>query len=176
MTGKPPDQSFDLLWASYRSGQISEMQLTDHLSGNDLLAAWWAGQEASQRQLDSAASREANPSTFEMRKEMTMSRKRFEYKKMTAAEFRSDLKSIGMSIKAFARITGSVADRAQKWLHGEEDIPTWVPIMTAIMRNVPGAIPEARQEAAERIIRDLSHPELGEFPYLDKEGPDDDTD
>jgi hypothetical protein len=122
--------------------------------------------------LDSDPPAEANPSKFELRKEMTMSRKRFEYKKMTAAEFKDDLEAIGMSVKAFARITGSIADRAQKWLHGDEDIPTWVPIMTAIMRNVSGAIPEARQEAAERIIRDLSHPELGEFPYLDKEDLD----
>lgn len=105
---------------------------------------------------------------------MAMTRKRFEYKKMTAAEFKGDLKAIGMPIKAFARITGSNADRVGKWGNGEEDIPSWVPVLTAIMKNVPGATAEARQEAAKRIVRDLADPTGEEFPYLRKEPDDDD--
>lgn len=105
-----------------------------------------------------------------------MARKRFEYTRMTGAELTADLKAMGMTVPAFARITGSIADRVHQWANGQEDIPTWVPVMTAVMKKVPGAIPEARQEAAERIIRDLSHPERGEFPYLEKDMPDDDND
>lgn len=101
-------------------------------------------------------------------------RKRFEYQRMTGQELTDDLRAMNMSVKAFARITGSIAERVQKWANGEEDIPAWIPVFTAVLKNVPGAIPEARQEAAERIIRDLSHPERGEFPYLEKEMPDED--
>lgn len=103
-----------------------------------------------------------------------MVRKRFEYRKMTGEELTRDLRAIGMSHKAFARITGSVADRVKQWCDGEEDIPNWTPILVAILKNVPGAIVEARQEAAERIKLDLSHPDLGEYPYLEKEDVPDD--
>lgn len=106
-------------------------------------------------------------------KGMTMTRKRFEYVRMTGEELTADLKAIGMPVTAFARITGSLAERVQKWANGEEDIPTWVPILTAIFKNVPGALPEARQAAAERIIRDYADPTGKEFPYLQKEAPDD---
>ena len=75
----------------------------------------------------------------------TMTRKRFEYKKMTAAELEADLNQIGMPVKAFARISGSSADRVRTWVSGEEDIPTWVPVFTAMLKNVPGAI--ARSQA-----------------------------
>jgi hypothetical protein len=106
-------------------------------------------------------------------KGMTMTRKRFEYVRMTGEEFTADLKAIGMPVTAFARITGSIADRVQKWADGQEDIPTWVPILTAIFKNVPGALPEARQAAAERILRDLNDPKGREFPYLEKEEDND---
>jgi hypothetical protein len=104
----------------------------------------------------------------------TTMRKRFEYKKMTGQEFRDDLKAIDMTVKAFARITGSNADRVIKWFHGEEDIPAWVPVLTSILKNIPGALPEARQVAAERIMRDYADPTGEEFPYLKKEADDDD--
>ena len=102
-------------------------------------------------------------------------RKRFEYQRMTGQDLTDDLRAMNMSVKAFARITGSIAERVQKWADGKEDIPTWVPVFTAVLKNVPGSIPEARQEAAERIIRDLQHPERGEFPYLEREVDDDET-
>lgn len=103
-----------------------------------------------------------------------MVRKRFEYQRMTAQELRDDLDAIAMPINAFARITGSLAERVQKWARGEEDIPTWVPVFTSVLRNVPGAVVEARQAAAERIVRDLKDPSGKEFPYLEEEAPDDD--
>lgn len=126
------------------------------------------------RQLDTTRRATRNPPTIVEQGDSVVARKRFEYTRMTGDELRADLKAMGMSVPAFARITGSIADRVQQWADGKEDVPTWVPVMTAILKNVPGAIPEARQEAAERIIRDLSHPERGEFPYLEKEEPDDD--
>jgi len=124
--------------------------------------------------LDTARRPARNLPTIVEQGDSIVARKRFEYVRMTGDELTADLKEMGMSVPAFARITGSIADRVQQWAEGKEDIPTWVPVMTAVLKNVPGAIPEARQEAAERIIRDLSHPERGEFPYLEKEMPDDD--
>ena len=123
--------------------------------------------------LDTGHRAARNPTTMVEQGDSVVARKRFEYVRMTANELSADLEEIGMTVSSFARITGTIAERVQRWADGGEDIPTWVPIMTAIMKNVPGAIPEARQEAAERIIRDLSHPERGEFPYLEKEVDDD---
>lgn len=125
-------------------------------------------------ELDTTRRAARNPPTIVEQGDSVVARKRFEYTRMTGAELKADLKAIGMTVPAFARITGSIADRVQQWVDGKEDIPTWVPVITAMMKNVPGAIKEARQEAAERIIRDLSHPERGEYPYLEKEAPDDD--
>jgi len=98
--------------------------------------------------------------------------RRFEYKRMTAPEFKADLAAIGMPPLAFGRIFGFEETRIKQWGTGEQDIPTWVPIVTQMMKNVPGAIPEARQAAAEHIIRDNLRPEDGEFPYLAMESND----
>lgn len=121
--------------------------------------------------LDTLVPVTANPSPSGMRKDSFM-RKRFEYVRMTGPEFKADLAEIQMSVKAFARITGSIAERVQKWVHSEEDIPSWVPVLTAVLKNSPGALGAARQAAAERIRLDLANPNLGEFPYLAKEDPD----
>lgn len=98
--------------------------------------------------------------------------RRFEYTRMTAQEFRADLDSIGMPALAFGRIFGFTEDRIKLWLTGQQEIPIWVPVVTRILIQVPGAIPEARQAAAERIIRDNVRPQDGEFPYLAKEAGD----
>lgn len=125
--------------------------------------------------LDTTRRPARNPQTIGEQGDSIVARKRFEYVRMTGEEFTADLEEIGMSVKTFARLTGSIAERVQKWADGAEDVPTWVPVLTAIFKNVDGAVIEARQEAAERIIRDLAHPERGEFPYLEAEDTDDDN-
>lgn len=103
-------------------------------------------------------------------------RKRFDYQRMTAEEFQADLKELNMPLSAFARIFGSHKDTVVKWYYGDQDIPTWVPIVTFILKTHPGALGAARQAAAERIQFDHSRPNLGEFPYLEREEPDDEED
>lgn len=98
--------------------------------------------------------------------------RRFEYTRMTAQEFRADLDALGMPALAFGRIFGFTEDRIKLWLTGQQEIPIWVPIVTRILTNVPGAIPEARQAAAERISHDNLRPQDGQFPYLAKEPRD----
>lgn len=99
--------------------------------------------------------------------------RRFEYRKLTKKEFREALARIDMPLLAFARIFGPDERRVRLWLNGQEDIPTWCRPVLRMLENVPGAIPEARQAAAEMIVRDNAHPERGEFPYLEPEGGDD---
>ena len=82
--------------------------------------------------------------------------RRFEYSRMTAIQFSQALKEIDMPALAFARIFGF------------EEKRIWVPVVMAVLQNVPGAIPEARQAAAEMIVRDNFRPQDGEFPYLAK--------
>lgn len=101
----------------------------------------------------------------------TMSR-RFDYTRMTAQEFTSYLDAIGMPPLAFARIFGFEEKRIRQWMTGEQDIPIWVRPVMAVLKNVPGALPEARQCAAEMIIRDNFRPQDGEFPYLAREDDD----
>lgn len=94
--------------------------------------------------------------------------KRFEYRAMTPEELQSDLDSIGMPEKAFCRIFGVEPKRLGEMLAGTANIPNWVPVMLQLLKNVPGALPEARQAAAERIVRDHLRPQDGEYPYLAK--------
>ncbi len=96
--------------------------------------------------------------------------KRFEYKRMTPDELREGLQTIGMPHGAFCRVFGLEPQRLNDFLSGDRDIPMWVPISIAMMARAPGALPEARQEAAERIIRDKARPQDGEYPYLAKIG------
>ncbi len=94
--------------------------------------------------------------------------RRFEYARVTAEEFSEALSDIGMPPLAFGRIFGFEEKRIRQWMSGEQDIPIWVPVVMAVLQNVPGAIPEARQAAAEIIVRDNFRPQDGEFPYLAK--------
>ena len=95
--------------------------------------------------------------------------RRFEYTRMTAKDFRDGLAAIDMPPLAFGRIFGFDEKRIRLWMTGQEDIPIWVRPVMAMLQNAPGAIPEARQAAAEMIIRDNARPEDGEYPYLAKE-------
>lgn len=95
--------------------------------------------------------------------------RRFEYERMSAAEFAAELLSIDMKPLAFARIFGFEEKRIRGWMTGVQDIPIWVRPVMAVLKNVPGAIPEARQAAAEMIVRDSFRPEDGEFPFLEEE-------
>lgn len=103
-----------------------------------------------------------------------MTRKRFEYVKMTAEEFRVALHDLDIHPHTFARISGSLAERVNKWAFEHEDIPMWVPPFLAAMAAAPEALIAARREAAARIILDNQFPDRGHFPYLKRAEFDDD--
>lgn len=94
--------------------------------------------------------------------------RRYDYRRMTADDFRADLDNIGMPPMAFGRIFGFEEKRIRQWMSGEQDVPIWVFPVMQILKNVPGAIPEARQAAAEMIVKDNFRPEDGPFPFLAK--------
>lgn len=98
--------------------------------------------------------------------------KRFEYKRMTAEEFQADMEAIGMLDATFGRLFGFDPRRVRSWRTGEEDIPIWVPPVMRVLKAIPSAIVEIRQEAAERIVRDNENLGFGEFPYLEHDNDD----
>ena len=98
---------------------------------------------------------------------------RFKYVPMTPLEFRIALGKLDMRYATFARLFGFTIKRVAGWANGEEDIPRWIPGILRAMANVPGVLPELRQEAAERIERDNENPQLGKFPYLENNGAPD---
>lgn len=98
--------------------------------------------------------------------------RRYDYRRMTAEEFRTGLEQIRMPPLAFGRIFGFEEKRIRQWATGEQEVPIWVFPVLQILKNVSGAIPEARQAAAEIIIRDNFRPQDGEYPFLAKEGDD----
>lgn len=105
---------------------------------------------------------------------------RFEYKRMTGEELRTELLDMAMPVFAFARIFGVRPQTVKKWLRDENDIPPWVHVALGLLR-LEGALSEARQLAAEHIIRDNQRPGAGEFPFLERadeitEGNGDDDD
>lgn len=91
--------------------------------------------------------------------------KRFEYRKMTAQEFRDGLNEIGMGYLAFSRIFGQDERRVRKWMGGDEDIPNWLPPVLGLLRANAGNISTARAVAADYITRDNEHPERGDYPF-----------
>lgn len=100
--------------------------------------------------------------------------RRYDYRRMTAEEFRTALQSIDMPPLAFGRICGFEEKRIRQWMTGEQDIPIWVPVFVSVLTNVPGALYEARQAAAEMIRLDTWRPEDGEYPFLAKDSGDED--
>lgn len=98
--------------------------------------------------------------------ETPMTRKRFEYVKMTAQEFSDALADIDLHPHAFARLTGSLAERVNKWVFGGEEIPQWVPGLMAALTASPEALVALRREAAARIIYDNQYRDRGQFPYM----------
>ncbi|WP_378952149.1 hypothetical protein [Mesorhizobium sp. ANAO-SY3R2] len=89
---------------------------------------------------------------------------RFEYDRMTAEDFRAALEGLDLPAKGFARIWGVRAGTVGKWVKGEQDIPPWVYVAFALMRQ-DGAMVTARDAAANMIRRDNLRPQLGEYPY-----------
>jgi hypothetical protein len=99
--------------------------------------------------------------------------KRFEYKRMTAAEFNSDMEELEMLDGTFGRLFGFEPRRVRQWRAGEEDVPIWVAPVLRVLKAIASAIVEIRQEAAERIIRDNENLGFGEFPYLEHDNGQD---
>ena len=102
-----------------------------------------------------------------------MSPPRFNYRKLTADEFKTELRQLDMSLEAFARIFGIPLNKAREMTTGKRPIQNWIPIALALLR-VPSALGAARFVASEMIEDDRFHPEYGKFPYRGKESlPDD---
>lgn len=92
--------------------------------------------------------------------------RRFEYTRMTGDEFSESLETLEMPPEAFARITGMDARRVKQMAAGGRDIPFVAGLVLHLLHNVPRALGEARQWAAENIIRDNENPARGDYPYL----------
>lgn len=102
-----------------------------------------------------------------------MSKRRFEYVRMTGNEFQDALDSADVKLATFSRMTGMPLPRLTKWADGSEDIPYWVPVYCAALK-VSGALVAMKDEAAKRVKLDTWNEDRGEFPYLN--GGDDDND
>jgi hypothetical protein len=89
---------------------------------------------------------------------------RFVWRRLSADEFKSELRDQGVSIGKFTRLWGQNIRRVKLWTSGEEDVPTWVPMALATMR-VPGVRETLSEVVAQMIQQDREHPELGEYPY-----------
>lgn len=94
-----------------------------------------------------------------------MTEKRFEYTRLSHAEFNALLRDINMPVLSFARIFGVNPRTAKDWSYGDKDLPPWVFPVLRMMANSPGAIPEARRAAGDMIRSDSERPGVM-FPYL----------
>lgn len=91
--------------------------------------------------------------------------KRFEYKRMTAAEFSAALTEAAMKPNTFARLFGVDSRTVRRWLAGTFEIPPWVDVVLRLLVTAGGAHGWLRKAASEVIVRDNEHPERGEYPY-----------
>lgn len=78
--------------------------------------------------------------------------KRYEYDRMTAAQFRQALEQVGLSEGRFARLYGTVPKRVRSWAAGEEDIPHAALVMLSLM-TMPGAV-EMAERVTDSVISD----------------------
>ncbi len=78
--------------------------------------------------------------------------KRYEYERMSAAQFRQALDQVGLSEGRFARLYGTVPKRVRSWAAGEEDIPHAALVMLSLM-TMPGAVDMA-ERVTDSVISD----------------------
>lgn len=89
---------------------------------------------------------------------------RFDYDRLEPDQFRDRLRELDMPSDAFARIFGIRAKTVDGWLQ-DGNIPPWVRVALTLL-GLPGALPAAREAAAQMIRSDNIRPELGSYPYL----------
>jgi hypothetical protein len=70
--------------------------------------------------------------------------------RMTGREFGAALQALGLSPLDWSNLVGIRKEKAMRWLHDEETIPSWVPGYCAAM-----TVPEARALAV--AARDRLH-------------------
>lgn len=95
---------------------------------------------------------------------------RFEYDRISAADFKAGLKALEWDVGTFARVMGVGLRTAQRWASGDQDIPVWVPIVLAMLFDHPGNSVVARRVCATLLRHDREFPERGEHPYRKEEG------
>lgn len=78
--------------------------------------------------------------------------KRYEYERMTAAQFRQALEQVGLSEGRFARLYGVIPKRVRSWAAGEEDIPHAALLMLSLL-TLPGAVDMA-ERVTDSVISD----------------------
>lgn len=78
--------------------------------------------------------------------------KRYEYERMTAAQFRQALEQVGLSEGRFARLYGVIPKRVRSWAAGEEDIPHAALVMLSLL-TMPGAMDMA-ERVTDSVISD----------------------
>jgi hypothetical protein len=66
---------------------------------------------------------------------------------MEPADLSEDLERIGLTADGFAKLTGTKRERVLVWLKGKDDVPPWVPVLTALLA-LPGALEKAQEVAA----------------------------
>lgn len=91
---------------------------------------------------------------------------RIEGETISGFEFQDRLNGLDMPANAFARITGAQDRTIARWIRDQRAIPSWPVLVLTLFEKVPGAIPEARQWAAEMIRQDAMRPGI-EYPYLE---------
>jgi hypothetical protein len=82
-------------------------------------------------------------------------------------QFKRTLADLDFKPLTFARVFGVRENTVKRWLSGENTVPPWV-FVTLRLLELPGAIPEAKNAAAEHILRD-NLKDTGEYPYLEKD-------
>src|SRR5690606_33821011 len=87
------------------------------------------------------------PPETPMRKLSSISRRRFDYVRMTGAELADDLAVIDMQASAFCRIFGANGETMKKWMRDDLEIPPWVPVALALLKAGPHMTVIARGEA-----------------------------
>jgi hypothetical protein len=97
-------------------------------------------------------------------KGLLMTAPRFKHKRITGDEFRQELARQNIDPRTFTRLWCQNWLTVHRWLRGEKDIPTWVPIALTTM-TLPNARETLRVAAAAMIEQDTARPDLGAFPY-----------
>lgn len=76
------------------------------------------------------------------------------YRRMSAEELSQALDRIGLSARQFARLSGAQPKRVIYWLEDREDVAPYVPVLLALLEELPEAMQIARDTADDYILEE----------------------